>query len=57
MVHFSPIDIGNGWTDIDGDSTVLFFYVKETSLEWIRLNPRGLSEIYSYDFKLTEGMS
>jgi hypothetical protein len=51
------IDIGNGWTDIDGDSTVLFFYVKETSLEWIRLNPRGLSEIYSYDFKLTEGMS
>ena len=50
------INIGNGWTDIDGHSTVFYFYVKEsTEEEWMRLNARGVSDIYIYNFKLTEG--
>ncbi|CAG2232790.1 unnamed protein product [Mytilus edulis] len=50
------IDVGDGWTDIDGDSTLFFFSVKEANLDRIRLNARGLSDVYSYMFKLTEGV-
>lgn len=49
------IAVGDGWTDIDGDSTLFFFSVKEANLDRIRLNARGLSDVYSYMFKLTEG--